>query len=101
MKDSTTMLPPVVQPLVETLGIDLGDRSSSYCLVAASGETLGEGSVATTSKALSALFQAKEACRVVLEACGHVHWIARLAADAKDEVVVANPRELRLIAHGV
>lgn len=98
MKDFTTVPQPAVQPLVETLGIDLGDRSSSYCLVAASGETLGEGSVATTSKALSALFQAKDACRIVLEACGHVHWIARLASEAGHEVVVANPREVRLIS---
>ncbi len=98
MKDSTTMLQPVVEPLVETLGIDVGDRRSSYCLLAASGETLNEGNVATTSEALSALFQAIEACRIVLEACGHVHWIAQLASEAGHEVVVANPREVRLIS---
>jgi transposase len=98
MKDSTTVPQPVVQALVETLGIDLGDRRSSYCLVAASGETLDEGSVTTTRESLSALFQAKGACRVVLEACGHVHWIARLASELGHEVVVANPREVRLIS---
>ena len=98
VKDSTTVPQPVVQPLVETLGIDLGDRCSSYCLVAASGETLDEGSVATTMDSLSALFQAKGACRVVLEACGHVHWVARLASEAGHEVIVANPREVRLIS---
>ena len=100
MKDSTTMLQPVVQRLVQTLGIDLGDRRSSYCLVAASGEMLDESSVATTREALWALFQAKESCRVVLEACGHVHWIAQLASEAGHDVVVANPRELRLISQG-
>ena len=100
VKDSTTMLQPVVQRLVQTLGIDLGDRRSSYCLVAASGEMLDESSVATTREALWALFQAKESCRVVLEACGHVHWIAQLASEAGHDVVVANPRELRLISQG-
>ena len=98
MNDSTTMSQPIVQPLVKTLGIDVGDRRSSYCLLAASGESLGESDVATTSEALSSLFQGSEACRVVLEACGHVHWIARLASEAGHEVVVANPRELRLIS---
>ncbi len=98
VKDSTTILQPVVQPLVKTLGIDVGDRRSSYCLLAASGETLDEGNVATTGKALSALFQTIEVCRVVLEACGHVHWIAGLASEAGHEVVVANPREVRLIS---
>ena len=95
MKDSTTMPQPVVQPLVQTFGIDIGDRRSRYCIVSASGETTDEGSVATTSDSLSDLFEAREACRVVLEACGHVHWIARLASEAGHEVVVANPRELR------
>lgn len=100
MKDSTTMQQRAVQPLVQTLGIDVGDRRSSYCLLAASGETLDECNVATTGKALWALFQGMESCRVVLEACGHVHWIAQLASDAGHELVVANPRELRLISQG-
>ncbi len=98
VKDSTTMPQPVVQPLVQTFGIDIGDRRSRYCIVSASGETTDEGSVATTSDSLSDLFEAREACRVVLEACGHVHWIARLASEAGHEVVVANPREVRLIS---
>lgn len=98
MKDSTIVPQSAVQPLVQTLGMDVGDRRSSYCLVSAAGHTLEESSVATTRDSLSALFQATEACRVVLEACGHVHWIARLASDAGHEVVVANPREVRLIS---
>ena len=102
MKDSTIVLQPApqprTQPLVQTLGLDVGDRRSSYCLVAASGEMLEESNVATTSKSLSALFQTRKACRVVLEACGHAHWIARLASEAGHEVVVANPREVRLIS---
>lgn len=94
MKDSTNM----PQPLVQTLGIDIGDRNSSYCLVAASGELLEEGSFKTTRDSLTTYFESKDPCRVVLEACGHVHWISRLASDAGHEVVVANPRELRLIS---
>jgi len=37
-------------------------------------------------------------CRVVIEACGQLHWIARLASEAGHEVVGANPREIRLIS---
>lgn len=98
MKDSTSMPQPAVQSLVKTLGMDVGDRRSSYCLVAASGEILDQNSVATKCDSLSALFQSTGTCRVVLEACGHVHWIARLASEAGHEVVVANPREVRLIS---
>ena len=96
MNDSTTMpLSPV-----QTLGIDLGDRKSSCCLVSASGEVLQECIVRTTRESLSSLFASKQPCRVVLEACGHVHWVSRLASDAGHEVIVANPRELRLISQG-
>ncbi len=98
VKDSTTVSQPAVHSLVQTLGMDVGDRRSSYCLVAASGEMLDQSSVATTHDSLSTLFQATETCRIVLEACGHVHWIARLASEAGHEVVVANPREVRLIS---
>jgi len=98
VKDSTIVPQPAVQPLVQTLGIDVGDRRSSYCHVAASGVTLAESSVTTTRDSLSALFQGTETCRVVLEACGHVHWIAQLASEAGHEVIVANPREVRLIS---
>lgn len=98
MTDSTIVQQSTPQALVRTLGIDLGDLRSSYCLVSPSGETLDEGSVATTRGSLLAFFQAKETCRVVIEACGHVHWIARLASEAGHEVIVANPREVRLIS---
>jgi transposase len=98
VKDSTTMPAPPVQALVQTLGMDIGDMRSSHCLVSASGETLSESSVATTHGSLVDLFETLEPCRVVIEACGHVHWIAQLASEAGHEVIVANPRELRLIS---
>lgn len=63
-----------------------------------SGELLEEGCVRTTRDSLTLLLRSKQPCRVVLEACGHVHWVAGLASNAGHEVVVANPRELRLIS---
>ncbi len=62
--------------------MDIGDRNSNYCLVAASGEVLSENRVATKLDSLATLFLSMDTCRVVLEACGHVHWIAQLAAEA-------------------
>jgi transposase len=81
-----------------TLGLDLGDRRSSLCLIGAGGEILEEDQVATTKGALGNLFERMEPCQVVLEACGHVHWIARIAESKGHEIIVANPRELRLIS---
>jgi transposase len=87
-----------VSTLTQTLGLDLGDRRSSLCLISAEGEVLEEGQVPTTEGALTGLFDRLESCRVVIEACGHVHWIAKLADERGHEVIVANPRELRLIS---
>jgi len=84
--------------LTQTLGLDLGDRRSSLCLIDAPGEILEEAQIPTTKEALRSLFRRQEPCRVVIEACGHVHWIAGLARQAGHEVIVANPRELRLIS---
>ena len=82
----------------QTLGLDIGDRKSSLCLISAAGRVLEEDEVATTKDALGTLFGRLDPCRVVIEACGHVHWIAELAGLEGHEVIVANPRELRLIS---
>lgn len=93
MQDSITM-----PALSQTLGLDLGDRRSRYCLMSDGGEMLEEDQLSTTKNALAKLFQRLDPCRVALEACGHVHWIAELAKEQGHEVIVANPRELRLIS---
>jgi transposase len=88
----------IMPTLTQTLGVDLGDRHSNWCLIGANGEIQGEDRVATTRVALEQFFGRLDPCRVVLEACGHVHWIAKLAGAAGHEVIVANPREVRLIS---
>jgi len=93
MHDSTMM-----PALTQTLGIDIGDRRSNWCLISSAGELLGEDQVTTSSPSLVSLFRDMEPCRVVLEACGHVHWISKLAKAQGHEVIVANPREVRLIS---
>lgn len=85
--------------LAPTLGLDLGDRRSHFCLIDVDGRIVEEGDVATDRAGLAELFARVDPIRVVLEACGHVHWISALAEDAGHEVIVANPRELRLISN--
>jgi transposase len=84
--------------LTQTLGLDLGDRRSSYCLISSEGVVIDEAQVLTTKEALTSLFERLEPCRIAIEACGHVHWIAKLAEERGHEVIVADPRELRLIS---
>ena len=80
-----------------TIGLDVGDRRSHVCILDESGEVVEEAQVRTTSAALGGRFTGEEPARVVLEVGPHSPWISRLLADAGHEVVVANPRKLRLI----
>ena len=81
-----------------TIGLDLGDRSSRYCVWEA-GAVGKAGSVATKKKDLVRVFSSLPRCRVALEVGTHSPWVSRLLSSLGHEVVVANPRQLRLITH--
>lgn len=81
------------------VGIDLGDRWSQLCeLEASSGEVLRRVRVRTTSGALEKLLLKGVVYRVAIEAGTHSAWVSRVLEAARHEVVVANPRRVRLIA---
>lgn len=80
-----------------TVGLDLGDRYSHTCSLGADGDVLDEGRVATTPAALRSRFGGVERARFVLEAGTHSAWVSRLLKGLGHEVIVANPRRLRLI----
>lgn len=81
-----------------TIGIDLGDRNSRYCVLDATGEVMCERSFATTSKGIDQVFGALVRCRVALEVGSHSPWISRQLARLGHEVIVANARRVRLIS---
>jgi transposase len=81
----------------QTIGLDVGDRHSHLCVLDEAGEIMEESRVPTRAPALQARFDGMEPARVVLEVGPHSPWISRLLADAGHEVIVANPRKLRLI----
>ncbi|MEE8469078.1 MAG: IS110 family transposase [Planctomycetota bacterium] len=78
--------------------MDLGSRESAFCVVDPSGERLREGGMKTTQAEMRSFFKAEPTSRVVIEASSPSRWIAELATASGHEVVVANPREFRLIA---
>ena len=47
-----------------TLGLDLGDRSSHYCLLDEGGRILAESKVSTSPKAMEAVFGAMARSRI-------------------------------------
>lgn len=80
-----------------TVGLDLGDRYSTYCTLNADGEEFDRGRIATTEVALRHRFEGKEACRVVMECGTHSPWVSRLLKRLGHQVIVANSRKLEAI----
>lgn len=80
-----------------TIGLDVGDRHSHLCVLDGAGRIVEESRIPTTTPALQARFGSMEPARVVLEVGPHSPWISRLLTNAGHEVIVANPRKLRLI----
>ena len=80
-----------------TIGVDLGDRTSRYCVIDGNGEVLSEGGVATTRIAKREKFGELGRCRIALEVGPHSPWVSRLLGELGHEVIVANPRQLKLI----
>jgi transposase len=80
-----------------TIGLDLGDRSSCYCVLDETGRIVMEQKVSTTPKALQAAFGAMPHSRIALETGMHSPWISRLLSALGHEVIVAHARNVRLI----
>jgi transposase len=80
-----------------TIGLDLGDRSSWYCVLDERGELQAEGKVSTTAKAMCEAFQRMPRSRIVLETGTHSPWVSRVLSELGHEVIVAHARNVRLI----
>src|SRR5437773_1977817 len=84
-----------------TIGLDLGDRHSRYCILDAAGEVVSEGKVPTTKTGLSSLFEKMPSSRVALEVGTHSPWVNRHLGSMGHEVIVANPHKVKLITQAV
>ena len=64
-----------------TEGLDLGDRSSWYCVLDEAGRVLLEQRVSTTPKAVREVFGGMPRSRIALETGTHSPWISRLLSE--------------------
>jgi transposase len=80
-----------------TIGLDLGDRSSWYCVLDATGGVLLEQRLSTTPKAMKEVFGGMPRSRVALETGMHSPWVSRLLSELGHETIVAHARNVRLI----
>jgi transposase len=84
-----------------TVGLDLGDRTSRYCILDEAGEKVSEDKLPTTQAGLELLFGKMAACRIALEVGTHSPWVSRHLAGMGHEVIVANPHNVKLITKSI
>ena len=80
-----------------TIGMDLGDKTSRYCLLSEEGEILREGQVTTTKAGMTGTFGRIGQARIAIEVGTHSPWVSRLLRSFGHELIVANPRQVKLI----
>lgn len=80
-----------------TIGLDLGDRASWYCVLDEAGEVLLEQRLGTTPKAMREVFGGMPRSRIALETGMHSPWVSRTLSELGHEVIVAHARNVRLI----
>ena len=87
--------PPDYEAVV---GLDVGDRQTHYCVLDLNGALAVEGVVTTREASFRMQFEGKARMRIALEAGTHSPWISRLLVELGHDVIVANPRNLRMIS---
>lgn len=80
-----------------TVGIDLGDRFSTYCMLNEDGELVERGRIKSEEAALRRHFEDSERYRIVIECGTHSPWISRLLKRFGHQVIVANARKIKSV----
>ena len=80
-----------------TIGVDLGDRWSFYCVLDEAGKIILEQKVSTTPEAIKQTFGKIPRSLVALETGTHSPWVSRLLTELGHEVIVAHAQKVQLI----
>src|SRR5258707_10419582 len=80
-----------------TIGVDLGDRWSSYCVLDEAGEILLEQKVTTTPEAMKQIFEKIPRGLIAMETGTHSPWVSRLLKELGHAVLVAHAQKEQLI----
>ena len=81
-----------------TVGIDVSDRYSHFCVVGDDGEVAREQRVRTTEQELTRALVLVPGAQLVMEVGPRSPWMSRLFTRLGHEVILANPRQVALIA---
>src|ERR1700726_167145 len=80
-----------------TIGMDLGDKFTYYCVLDEAGEVMVEQKLPTTKQAMKQVFGRIPRSRVALETGAHSPWVSRQLTQLGHELIVAHARNVRLI----
>jgi hypothetical protein len=83
---------------MESLGIDVHSKYSEVCGLSDDGTVTVRRRVPTTETSLRRFFGSRERSKVTLESGPVTPWVYRLLCELGHDVVVVNPRRVRLIA---
>ena len=80
-----------------TLGLDLGDRTSHYCILNEAGEVILEQKLPTTPEAMKQTFAKIPRSLIALETGTHSPWVSRLLTELGHQMLVAHAQKVQLI----
>src|SRR5438309_3108675 len=80
-----------------TLGLDLGDHWSCYCVLDEAGRIILEQKVATTPEAMKQVFAKIPQSLIAMETGTHSPWVSRLLTELGYKVIVAHAQKVQLI----
>ena len=80
-----------------TIGLDLGDHWSCYCVLDEAGKIILEQKVATTPEAMKQTFGKIPRSLLALETGTHSPWVSRLFTELGYKVIVAHAQKVQLI----
>src|SRR6201997_5628720 len=83
-----------------TIGLDLGDRWSFYCVLDEAGKIILEQKVATTPEAMKQTFGKIPRSLIAMETGTHSPWVSRLLTELGHELIVAHAHGQRLPKRG-
>src|ERR1700738_779681 len=80
-----------------TIGVDLGDRWSFYCVLDEAGKIILEQKVPATPEAMKQTFGKIPRSLIAMETGTHSPWVSRLLTELGHEVLVAHAQKVELI----
>src|ERR1017187_4294459 len=80
-----------------TIGLDLGERWSFYCVLDEAGQIILEQKLPTTPEAMKQTFGKIPRSLIALETGTHSPWISRLLTELGHEVIVAHVQKVQWI----